>query len=501
MLGLRVREGLVWALYCVMVAIVVPRHEAWGDEAQAWLLARDLSIPQLMFHNLRYESHPALWYLILWVPAHLHWSYGCVGWISAAIGAAGVYVLLRWAPFPFYVRALLPFTYFLAYQYAVIARSYVLFPLLCFGIAHVYRDDPARPVRMAVLLSLLANVSVHGTLVAVVFAILYGSRLMRRGREAVSNRSMAIASLIFAASLGLVWAAIRPAADVLTVTTPTVAHVLHMHTPPDDSAAGFSQAIVPQTGAGGWSWQRGRLITRVEEFPRVLWYGVSSWRLVALAFYALTVVYLAWRRRLSFLLPIVVLALFLGFIYAREWHLGLVWIVLLMLLWAVWDEQEEAPVLTVQNAMSWMLAVVAILQIGWTWQAVAHDLRAQYSPAKATAAYLRALPPDARIAGFSDPTAILPYFPANIFFNQPSTFKLNSTHDTTLADAPKTIASHPDVILDLAVDRPRIQLAEANGYGETHRFCGTMYLPDEELKESCYVILEPLSGPTSIQRD
>jgi len=75
-----------------------------------------------------------------------------MGWISAVIAAAGVYVLLRFSPFPFVLRALLPFTYFIAYQYAVVSRSYVLFPVLCFGVAAVYRLARPRPLLMAVLL-------------------------------------------------------------------------------------------------------------------------------------------------------------------------------------------------------------------------------------------------------------------------------------------------------------------------------------------------------------
>ena len=190
MLGLRRRDLAVWIAYCVMLALVVPWHEPWSDEAQAWLLARDLSLPQLVFHQLRYESHPALWYLILWLPAHLHLPYAAMAWIAAAIAAAGIYVLLRFAPFPFYLRAALPFTFFLAYQYAVVARSYGLFPLLCFLIAHVYRASPPRPLQMAVLLALLANVSIHGTLVACAFAAVYAWNLFEeRSTLKLSARS------------------------------------------------------------------------------------------------------------------------------------------------------------------------------------------------------------------------------------------------------------------------------------------------------------------------
>jgi len=39
-----------------MLAVVVPLHEPWSNEAQAWLLARDLSLWKLLFYYLRYEA-------------------------------------------------------------------------------------------------------------------------------------------------------------------------------------------------------------------------------------------------------------------------------------------------------------------------------------------------------------------------------------------------------------------------------------------------------------
>ena len=75
MQGWKRRHLGVWLAYILMLAFTVPWHEPWNDEAQSWLLARDVSLPQLLFHALRYESHPPLWYLILWIPTHLHIGY------------------------------------------------------------------------------------------------------------------------------------------------------------------------------------------------------------------------------------------------------------------------------------------------------------------------------------------------------------------------------------------------------------------------------------------
>src|SRR5262249_55470474 len=76
------------------------------------------------------------------------------------------------APFPRYIRWPLAFTYFMVYQYAVIARPYTLLPLLAFSAALLFKDLE-HPERMTVVLVLLANLSLHGTILAVCLGMVY----------------------------------------------------------------------------------------------------------------------------------------------------------------------------------------------------------------------------------------------------------------------------------------------------------------------------------------
>ena len=62
------RRNILYA--CVLLVYVLFNlsfilcHESWRDEAQAWLLARELSIPEL-FAQMSCEGHPCLWHLLL----------------------------------------------------------------------------------------------------------------------------------------------------------------------------------------------------------------------------------------------------------------------------------------------------------------------------------------------------------------------------------------------------------------------------------------------------
>ena len=191
-------ESAVLAGYAIVVALGIAWHEPWADEAQAWLLARDQGFWRLMLHAVRYEGSPGLWHALLWVLARLHFGYIGMHWVAGAFAAAGVFVLLRWSPFPLILRVLLPFGFWLAYQNAVIARGYVLFALLAFSAAALIRNMSANNLRpmpdgkdsarsstliwLAVILGLMTNLSVHGFVASFGFAIAVWPVLRRRTR-------------------------------------------------------------------------------------------------------------------------------------------------------------------------------------------------------------------------------------------------------------------------------------------------------------------------------
>ena len=66
----KIGNAVALLLYSGVVLFTLGHHEKWSDEAQAWLIARDLDLKTIWFHELRYEGSPGLWHTILWVAQH-----------------------------------------------------------------------------------------------------------------------------------------------------------------------------------------------------------------------------------------------------------------------------------------------------------------------------------------------------------------------------------------------------------------------------------------------
>jgi hypothetical protein len=176
-----------WAL---ITAVVAAHHEPWRDEADAWLFARDFDP---LTGDLRRATAcvgmPALWFAVL-MPLPKgglpYWSMTAASWLITALA---VWLLVWRSPLPAVLRALLPFSYLLGYEYPVVARSYGLSVLLLFLCAHLHPTRRDRPLATGLLIGLLANTSAHGFFIAFglgVGLVLELRPLDRRGLAAVA---------------------------------------------------------------------------------------------------------------------------------------------------------------------------------------------------------------------------------------------------------------------------------------------------------------------------
>ncbi len=183
--------GIVLVVAYASVTLYVGlHHEPWRDEADVWLAARDMTVGQAIPVWTAHEGSPALWFLLVKALTVLGLPYISVTLLHLVIAWAAAAILVLLAPFTRLTKLLLLASYFLGYEYAVVARSYGLTVLFVFIAAATFRS---RPFAFAIAVALLANTNVHG---AVIAAILFAVFVVSRERRIAPVAIMVVGGLL-----------------------------------------------------------------------------------------------------------------------------------------------------------------------------------------------------------------------------------------------------------------------------------------------------------------
>lgn len=178
---------IIYAAAHLGMAVV---HEPFFDEAEAWQIARSVTLKTLFLETTHYEGHPPLWHLILMPFAKAGASYELtLTLVSLAFMGTTAFLILRYAPFPRLVRLLLPFTYFFFYQYGVISRVYCVLTLLFVLLAMAYRGRNKRPGRYVAVLILMCLTLAYGLVFAGGLAMVWLWEIWKEGGQKQTGRN------------------------------------------------------------------------------------------------------------------------------------------------------------------------------------------------------------------------------------------------------------------------------------------------------------------------
>jgi hypothetical protein len=398
----RIGDFGVLGIWIAVVAFILPYHEKWADEAQAWLIARDLDLRTIWFHELRYEGSPGLWHTILWIAQHVfHAKYGALGYIGMAGATAGVALLIFKAPFPRYIRWPLAFTYFLVYQYAVIARPYTLLPLLAF-LAAIFLKDVQHPERVTLVLVLLANLSVHGTILAGCLGLVYLFDALGSWKTldiSVKKRYW-ISIVAMVATFAFIVLILKPTPDVQEfVEKREIAQL------PAEAQVQFG--------------------TKSEKLVNIVSGAFLDWVVPSVVFLVLCAAWCFTRGRLFlFTLTVGVMLALYAVIHGAAHHQGTAFVAAITTLWVAWPSELERTQFSVfqrrcQRGMVTLLALLCALNIWDAAVVLQREYKYPYSGAVDAANYLKSVRADrGPIFGFLMGIAgIQAYFDHNIFAN------------------------------------------------------------------------------------
>lgn len=535
-------EAAVLAVYACLLVWCVPHHESWFDEVQAWLIARDSSLVDLFVHRLHYEGTPGLWHLLLWAVIRLGAPLFGMQVLAASFAIAGIYVWLRYNPLPRMVGVLMPFTFFLQYQFAVVARSYVLVPLFAYVMMALYQNRKSSPMAFCIVAGLFANCSVHMAALSMGLSLLYlHDRLWNHTGETLPMRKLCgpavvLCVLVVAAALTAV-----PTADgsstsanpIVTavrtsVSTPgslqqnkareeDLSTSVHLAQPPPQSA--WAQSVWRAMQSGNQTdnpvsrWMSGRSIRHLLVFATATTASVSTSNAAAIVFLLLLGTNILLARQWITMLPWLLVQAVNVLVAGEAHHFGLLWIAITCSLWALSIEQPRKGAQTLlRNGLFAYLLVIMAMQVSWSMHAIFNDVRKPYSSGEQAAAYLGALPSNLRVAAFDDDSVTVnAYLSRSPYVNQHVDYwPFSCTTDPSLSVA-AVMSEKPDVVsvkmsapdhpvMDqwVKMTEPGVEYVSqvplkyltAYNYRETHRFCGQRFFRDTAESTDCRLIFE-----------
>ena len=373
-------------IYLLGVCTVSFFHEPWFDEAQSWAIARSGTIKEILFEIPHYEGHPPLWHLILAPFAKLGAPYELsLAAVNIFFMTLAVAVLLFKSPFPKLIRCLLPFNFFLFYQYGVVSRPYCILVLAMFLAAVCYKGRNEHPVKYLLCLTLMCAIHSMGIIIAGAFCIVWLCEIFaekyRAGKLATvfkDKRCWLMASLLILVLLIIV--EVFPHYNTYTPSSSNTDELFSFNF--SISTLLRFMLIITEATVG-----------QMPPGPQYIYDYISLIPLCALSFFlfALCCMLFCKNKKLSiFLLTYTLFASFCVLLYSSVHHMGLVMILLIYLFWIILDENGriELPKFfvslynSVGNALKIAIKIIAflplIVPITWTGASSYLDIRYPY---------------------------------------------------------------------------------------------------------------------------
>lgn len=147
-------KACLLVIYVAVNTYLCIHHEAWRDEAQHWLIAKNCSIPEIL-GRLSNEGHPILWFLVLKVFLLFGFKYKYFSFISLLIMAVAAGLMLFKAKLPAIVDAIILISPLFMYYNAAVARNYCIAVLMMVLCAVLREDRIKHPYRYVVAIALL----------------------------------------------------------------------------------------------------------------------------------------------------------------------------------------------------------------------------------------------------------------------------------------------------------------------------------------------------------
>lgn len=477
----------VLLLYIILHFWIGSYHEPWFDEAQAWQIARGNSWYDIIFTMPHWEGHPPLWHVVLalFVKNGIPFCESLLV-ISGFFMSVGVYLLLFYSPFLKIIRATLPFTYFLFYQYGIVSRPYCMMFLAFILMAMTYKERNEKPVSFVLSMVILCLTSAYGIVIAGGVALVwtydiakeYSYNLFNMSRKLFTDRRLLSLSALLICAILLI-----------------------INVFPDERASGIDLAkgkalSINDTVAVGYV-----LFSSIADALLSNTYNAAN-SLRAMHFtymdYAvsscigLIIWYYIWsygkkvKQLFLFVVPFSMFAIFSGLVHFWLHHIGIAFLYLIFWFWCVFDSKYKLPMRKSFGRIQGSFLIIFIFtivcnNIFWSIAASKNDITYEYYVGKDEAVFIKSYnlehlnimcnwmtepAKDGNEVGnltdvCAEAVTTCPYFSKNIFYN----FQNGSNEKAYVSWAKTTLEYNEDNrnkwqkkgIPDILFDRPNLK--------------------------------------------
>lgn len=153
--------NLLGLVFFLIGLIGILNHAMWRDELNVWLLVRDSYGFSDFIHNLKYEGHPALWYVCLYLLSRFTHNPLIMQIFHLLLATGFIYIFVKFSPFTLLQKILFSFGYLPFYEYLLISRNYALGILLVFSFCALFPTRKKSYLLLSVILCLLANANAY----------------------------------------------------------------------------------------------------------------------------------------------------------------------------------------------------------------------------------------------------------------------------------------------------------------------------------------------------
>jgi len=386
-------EIVALLLYASALILIMYYHEPWFDEAQAWLIARDATIRELLGSITHYEGHPPIWFFILmpFAKSGVPFEIGIKA-VNFTIVTLAMGIFIFKAPFQRFIRCIIPFTYFFFYQYGVISRPYSLLMLGFVLSALMYKERNDKPFRFIAALSLICGSSAYGMLIAGGIAIVwlcetFGKSIsLHQIKSFLKSRQFCALFILFIFNIFLLDCIYPFHYTYATTAVQTGSGVMLFYMFFMAPADAVCSLVLSNSTLG----------------MNANFQMISSIIISCIIYFIIFAVTKKHQKRALFIVPYTLFAIFGGIVYFWVHHVGIIAMFYMFLLWCCFDEKLiviKMPIIKT-NQRVWeekylgiasrvLVLIIIGISIYWTIAASINEISFNYGTGRETAAFIK----------------------------------------------------------------------------------------------------------------